>query len=104
MVHTKTTKQLAKWQEHGLLSDEQVKRITEFETPLQKDGSFSRLIMMLGSFSLVLGFMAIIGANWNSIPDLVKLITHAVISIGLAASFYVQRTRPRYIIDAYLWN
>lgn len=98
----KTTKQLATWQQHGLLSAEQASRIAEFEAATQKDGSFSRLIIMLGSFSLVLGLLAIIGANWNSIPDAVKLFAHTILSLGLATGLYLQRDKKGWEKDIFL--
>ncbi len=95
-------KEIDAWVKQGIITAEQAKLILEQQAGEKKEGNFFRIIMMLGGLSLVLGILAIIGANWNSIPDAAKLGAHTLLSAGLAYGFYRQREKTGWARDIFL--
>lgn len=99
---TSSPKEIDAWVKQGIITPEQAKLMLEQQVGEKKEGNFFRIIMMLGGLSLVLGILAIIGANWNSIPDAAKLGAHALLSAGLAFGFYKQREKTGWARDIFL--
>jgi uncharacterized membrane protein len=77
-----------RWAGAGLISEEQARGIVRFE----KDRGAGRLLKGmygLGAFSVLIGVLAIVAANWQAIPPDAKLIAHIMLNIGPAAAVYV---------------
>jgi hypothetical protein len=88
----KLQQHLQSWREANLISVPQASAILAHETAAHKANFFqTNLVGLLGGFSLLLGFIAIIAANWDFIPGSLKLFAHAAISAGLAYGLYRQR-------------
>lgn len=83
----KLEKKLRDWQDAGLLTLDQTNRILSFEQEHRK-GDYLTRALLIGGLAIVLGLAAIISANWNGIPDQVKIITHLVLSGGFSIAFY----------------
>lgn len=80
-------KNLQKWKSAGLIDQATFDKITQYEQ--QASGNrFTRGMLWLGAFSIVLGIMAVVGSNWDAIPAYVKLAVHVLISVSLAMGIY----------------
>ncbi|WP_343563824.1 DUF2157 domain-containing protein [Kiloniella sp. b19] len=75
----------SKWLEAGLLTSEQAARIVEFE---KNRGSnyFTRGLYALGAFSILVGVLSIVAANWQDIPAEAKLSVHLLVNAVVAGS------------------
>ena len=83
---------LAIWQEHELISAEQVKKIMAYEKENHKP-VFTFPFLLLGFFCIALGCVSIISANWQEISSSVKLGVYFTIMLGLSVGvFYSFRT------------
>ncbi|MFC5653833.1 DUF2157 domain-containing protein [Paenibacillus solisilvae] len=71
------------WTEKGIITSEQYKRILDLY-PVQKRAA--GLIPILGSILVGLGILSFIAANWQDIPQLVRLIMICVIMAGFYAA------------------
>jgi len=77
-------RKLAEWTSAGLLTPESAAKIREYE------GHQTRPYLLyaiggLGALTIVLGLVAIIASNWESIPGSVKLTLDLVLAAALAA-------------------
>ncbi|OFW84317.1 MAG: hypothetical protein A2018_07455 [Alphaproteobacteria bacterium GWF2_58_20] len=84
---------LASWEEAGLITHETADaiRVQEASTASRH---FGRSIVLLGLFAILLGILAIISANWNVIPDTVKIGGHFLfLNVVSAAFLQISATR-----------
>lgn len=73
----------AAWTKQGIITDEQYRRILDLY-PEQKRAA--GLIPILGSILVGLGILSFVAANWQDIPQLVRLALMMLIMTGLYAS------------------
>lgn len=85
-------KKLNVWQENNVIDAATADAIRRFEDaqPKMSDQLWRYGLLGLGVLCVGLGLLFVIAANWQEIPFSVKLTTHAVLNIGLAA--WVLRT------------
>jgi hypothetical protein len=85
------------WVKEGLISDEQKNAIVE-HTKLQTKENHHRSLAALAVFTIVVGILSIVAANWAIIPGTVKIFVHLLLNAGigfLAYKFY-QEKRQNY--------
>lgn len=80
-------KKLEVWQAQNLISAEQAKKITAYEKENRKP-VLTLPLLALGFFCIALGIASLISANWQIIPDSVKLGVDLVIMLGLAGGIF----------------
>ena len=85
-------KQLDKLLQAGIISEEQKEQILNFENR-KNTGFVSRLITLLGVFTIGIGIISVIASNWNNIGDAVKLVVMfaALFGCGISAGIYHQK-------------
>ena len=78
-------KKLEVWQAQDLITAEQAQKIAIYEKENRKP--FLTLpFLSLGFFSIALGIVSVISANWQEIPNIVKLVIDLLIMLGLAGN------------------
>lgn len=80
-------KKLEVWQAQNLISAEQAKKITAYEKENHKS-VLTLPMLALGFFCIGLGIVSLISANWQVIPDSVKLAMDLIIMLSLAESIF----------------
>ncbi len=81
-------RRIGDWEDAGLLTRDQVAAIHEYEAarPLAVGRGFGRLITIVGAFAVLLiaaGVAQLVAANWDDLPDGVKLGMVVAAVIGL---------------------
>ncbi|MBJ7415138.1 MAG: DUF2157 domain-containing protein [Niveispirillum sp.] len=86
---------LADWRREGLISDDQADRIAAFEASRGKP-KLALAMAVLGAFTIGVGIIAIIAANWDAIPIGPRLGLHILINLVLGALVWhwAGRTAP----------
>lgn len=84
---------LQNWQTANLISSDQAAAIAQYETENHK-GIFKGSLTYIAIFSILLGISLIIGANWQDIPDTIKLVAHFTVNIILSVLIYRWRDNP----------
>ena len=82
---------LSDWQKHNLITQSQKEAILEYENQVKKPLLFYSLLF-LSSFCICIGLIALIAANWEVIPQYIKLISAYVLLSGVGAGIYFSRT------------
>lgn len=75
---------LADWRREGLISDDQAARIAAFEAARGRP-KLALALAALGAFTIGVGIIAIIAANWEAIPIGPRLGLHILINLCLGA-------------------
>jgi len=88
------SKKLAEWVEAGLIDGEARARIEAHE------GAHRRPLMLyamlgLGAFTVGLGIISVVAANWADVPDRVKLAVDLVLAAGLGAATFETARRGK---------
>lgn len=76
-------KKLDCWEEQSLISSEQKKQIIEFEKNNQKP-LLAIGMTLLGIFTIALGVISVVAANWDIIPPLCKIVLDLILLAGVA--------------------
>ncbi len=81
----------------GLVSADQKEKIL-IHFKLHEDGNkFLSIVSLLGALLVVCGFTLLIAANWESIPDSVKLCSGIFLMLGLyALAYFLRDARQNY--------
>lgn len=83
----KLSKKLQEWQRESLIDHSTAEKISEYEKQHSKP-----LILWalggLGSFSIIVGLVSVIAANWLYIPDHIKLAVDLIACIIIAIALY----------------
>ncbi len=74
---------LQRWQQAGVLVPQEAERIRVYEATRHHTPYFGAMMMGLGALAIVLGFAAVVSANWNLIPGYVKIAVHLLLNLGL---------------------
>ena len=95
-------RKLEEWEAAGLIDAAAANRIRAHEAAGQKP-TLMWAIIGLGLLALVLGVMLLISANWDHIPDPVKLTVHLLAAAGVAAAIWRSRLQgKRWLAEALL--
>ncbi|MEM6812064.1 MAG: DUF2157 domain-containing protein [Pseudomonadota bacterium] len=89
-------KKLKIWQKNNLVTADQVEKILKFES---KEGSnrFMRKLLWVGGFSILMGLISIIAANWQIIPPSLKLFVHFAINFSVATAAFINHQKGKLI-------
>ena len=96
--------EVARWQEEGLVRDDQARRILA-RYGLQRDGSaaprarhrMAQAVALLGAILVGTGIVLVVGANWDVIPPLLRLaVLMAGIALCYASGFWLAHVRRLY--------
>jgi len=87
-------KALDRWLQAGMIDRDAAEAIRAFERTHYKP-FFARYAYILGGFSIVVGIVALVAANWRFIPDYLKLAGHFGASGLIAAALYWMAERKR---------
>ncbi len=85
---------LSDWQKHNLISEYQKNAILEYENRVKRPIFYYSLIF-LSCFCISIGIIALIAANWEIIPQYIKLISAYVLVSGVGAGIYFSRTSDK---------
>ena len=69
-----------RWEEAGLISEEQSAGILAFEKE-RKGGKLIKDLTNVGIFAILLGLASIVASNWTAIPDTLKLVGHFALNL-----------------------
>lgn len=78
---------LADWRREGLISDDQAERIAMFEAGRGRP-KLALALAVLGAFTIGVGIIAIIAANWDAIPIGPRLGLHMLADLALGAAIW----------------
>lgn len=89
-------KKLATWVSHSLLTPEQAKNISLFESSQSNTSWVIRGFLLLGVIVINIGIISVIAANWQNIPNFVKLFNNFFLLNLLAGGVYYawQKKKP----------
>lgn len=73
---SKIEEKLEQWQEAGLLNNDQIEKIREFEKKQPSNNWLLYGFLGLGAVIVLIGIISLIAANWKLIPAWLKLTTH----------------------------
>ena len=90
----KLEKKIESWVKEALISEEQAKKIIEFEESAPSKSWFLYGIAGIGITAMVAGVVSIVAANWAEIPTIVKLIGYFVAQISLGLGFLKLKDKP----------
>lgn len=97
----KIEKKTSRWVEEGLISSEQGQRIVDFEYTGGKS-RWSQIILysfvILGCCVVSIGLVSLIAANWEDIPETLKLGVAFIALAGLGGGIYWAQLRDREIV------
>ncbi len=92
---------LKRWQEAGLMTAIQADGIRQFEDSRGKS-KWGYSFYALGAFSVLLGIVAVVAANWWNIPSELKLGLHIAVNSGLAWFIWRNLQQGRRTLNEYL--
>lgn len=102
MIQVSIDKKVREWQEAGLLDEATGRRLVDYEHKQRAAGERHDhkppVLVIVGSILLALSLFSFVAANWQAIPDLLKIGLFLIFMVG----FYVfaERLRlktPRYV-------
>jgi uncharacterized membrane protein len=68
-------RKFTRWQEAGLISEEQSAAILAFEKE-RKSGKLVKDLGTVGIIAILLGVVSLVASNWAALTDEIKLIGH----------------------------
>lgn len=90
-------KQLNDWVSNNLISQDQAEGIRQFEAKAPGGSWVLYSFLILGTSIIGIGIISLIAANWDAIPDWVKLGVDFVLLIGLAVAIHHSWNREQSI-------
>ncbi|WP_165771926.1 DUF2157 domain-containing protein [Niveispirillum lacus] len=86
---------LADWQRDGIIDADQAERIATYEAGRSRP-RLALALAVLGAFTIGVGVIAIIAANWDAIPIALRLGLHMALNLvlGTAAWVWTRSTGP----------
>lgn len=90
-----TESKLRVWTEAGLIDEAAAARIRDFEAANERPVALWAMVG-LGLLALALGIILVVSANWDRIPDAVKLSVHFALTAAAAAAAWwgAARSKP----------
>ncbi|WP_214875630.1 DUF2157 domain-containing protein [Exiguobacterium sp. CH10] len=102
MIQVSIDKKVREWQEAGLLDEATGKRLVDYEhkqrAASEQHGHKPPVLVIVGSILLALSLFSFVAANWQAIPDLLKIGLFLIFMVGFYA--FAERVRlktPRYV-------
>lgn len=91
-MRIKPYKKLEEWTNAGLITKAQADDIQTYERK-HKKFSFYNGLVYVSIFSILLGILSVIAANWHDIPGSIKISVHVLLNlaVGYAAIFFGQK-------------
>ncbi len=80
-------RRLAQWRQAGLIDAQTAERIAAFEAANGRP-RLALALGVLGAFTIGVGIVAIIAANWDAIPVGLRLGLHVLINLGLGGAVW----------------
>lgn len=77
---------LTSWEEAGLITHEAAGAIRTHEENRGR-GRFAHNLILVGVFAIILGIISIIAANWQAIPDFMKIAGHVLLLNATSGGF-----------------
>lgn len=86
---------LVDWRREGFIDADQAERIAAFEAARGRP-RLALALAVLGAFTIGVGIIAIIAANWDAIPISLRLGLHVAVNLALGGAvwFYARRPDP----------
>ncbi len=81
-------KRLHDWVSNNIISREQAEGIRQYEANAPGSSWVLYSFLILGATIISIGFISLIAANWDDIPDAVKLGLDFLLLIGLAIGIH----------------
>lgn len=81
---TKLEKALKQWVSHGFIDQKQADQIHQYELRPSDTSWILSGLLILGAITIGIGTISVIAANWQYIPDMMKLIADFAILITLS--------------------
>ncbi|MFV3129742.1 DUF2157 domain-containing protein [Niveispirillum sp. KHB5.9] len=78
---------LADWRREGFIDADQAERIAAFEAGRGRP-KLALALAVLGAFTIGVGIIAIIAANWDEIPISLRLGLHVAVNLGLGGTIW----------------
>ncbi|TCI45371.1 MULTISPECIES: DUF2157 domain-containing protein [Exiguobacterium] len=102
MIQVSIDKKVREWKEAGLLDETTGQRLIDFEykklAVSDKREHKPPILVIIGSILLALSLFSFVAANWQAIPDLVKVSIFLVFMLGMyVAAERLQVKAPRYV-------
>ncbi len=88
------SKKLQKWVIQGVITQEQADKITELEQTNHTSLAWRAMFLIAGLF-IGLGFILLVGANWDDIPSSIKLLGDFTIWAGVLYGVYWSVTQKK---------
>lgn len=102
MIQVSIDKKVREWQEAGLLDEATGKRLVDYEhkqrAASEQHDHKPPVLVIVGSILLALSLFSFVAANWQAIPDLLKIGLFLIFMVGFYA--FAERVRlktPRYV-------
>lgn len=89
---------LSDWQKHQLITAEQQQQILDYENNVKRPILFYSLLF-LSAFCIGIGFIAVIAANWETIPAAVKLFADFILLIAVAWGIWTLREQGKVLLS-----
>lgn len=84
---------LADWRREGIIDAGQADRIAAYEAARGRP-RLALALAVLGAFTIGVGLIAIIAANWDAIPITLRLGLHVVLNLGLGVAVWIWAQGP----------
>lgn len=91
-------KLLSDWVLNDLITKEQAKKISHHEENKPSNSWVLYGFLILGALVIGIGIISLIAANWENIPDTVKLIIDFLLLIALATGSYISWKKKEHIL------
>ena len=99
----KLADKISHWEQAKIISAYQGQAILEYEKRIGHP-KFFLSVVLLSIFSIGIGIIAIISANWDNIPKLAKLSADIILLLGLALGvIWANQTKRNTLCEGLLW-
>lgn len=88
---------LSDWQKHNLISEYQKQAILDYEAQVKKPLLYYSLLF-LSCFCIGIGLIALIAANWDTIPPYLKLVSAYILLSGAGLGVYYSHNATKHYI------
>lgn len=99
---TALKQKIRNWQKASLISDSQAEQILAYEEQLPKSQWLLFTFLALGFFVLATGVIALVAANWQDIPAVVKLSVDFIILFAFAGLILYTRNKATWVYECSL--
>ena len=94
---------IQEWVSHGIISSEQAQEIEAYESSQEAHPWVQRSFLLLGTIVIGIGIIALCAANWELIPDSLKLFIDFLMLMALATCIFItQRQNNLFLSESLL--